>query len=103
MAVGVACSDMAASVSQVWPPLLGTSRSAVPRGTPMTDTGTVLWTLHRGDNRLECSVERLPHGLQVHLAINGDTPYCSRTFRTQDELLAWAEEERVQTLADGWR
>lgn len=47
----------------------------------MTDTRTVLWTLRRGDNRLECSVERLPHGLQVHLAINGGTPYYSRPLR----------------------
>ena len=34
--------------------------------------------------------------------LNGDRPYCSRTFHTQDELLAWAEEQRVQTLAEGW-
>ncbi len=52
--------------------------------------------------RRECSVQLLPHGLQLHLALNGDTPYCSRTFQAQDELLAWAEEERVQTLAEGW-
>ncbi len=64
-----------------------------------TDTPTVLWTLRNGHRRLACSVQLLPHGLQVHLALNGDTPYCSRTFHTQDELLAWAEDERVQTLA----
>ncbi len=51
---------------------------------------------------LTCSVQLLPHGLELHLALNGDTPYFSRTFHTPDELLAWAEEERVQTLAEGW-
>ncbi len=67
-----------------------------------TDTPTVLWTLRNGAKQLTCSVQLLPHGLEVHLALNGDRPYCSRTFHTQDELLAWAEEQRVQTLAEGW-
>ena len=67
-----------------------------------TDTPTVLWTLRNGAKQLTCSVQLLPHGLEVHLASNGDTHYCSRTFHTQDELLAWAEEERVRTLAEGW-
>ena len=63
----------------------------------------MLWTLRNGHRRRECSVQLLPHGLQLHLALNGDTPpYCSRIFHTQDELLAWAEEQRVQTLAEGW-
>ena len=35
----------------------------------------------------------------VHLTT--DTPYGGRIVHTQDELLAWAEEERVQTLAEG--
>ena len=38
---------------------------------------------------------------ELHLALNGDRPYCSRTFQTQDELLAWAEEQRVQNVAEG--
>ena len=63
---------------------------------------TVLWTLRNGHRRLACSVQLLPHGLQVHLALNGDTPYCSRTFHAQDELLAWAEEQRVQNVPEGW-
>ena len=71
----------------------------------MTDTRTVLWTLRRGDNRLECSVERLPHGLrvlQVHMAVNGDTPYFSRTFKTSDELLSWTADKHARYLAEGW-
>ncbi len=67
-----------------------------------TDTPTVLSMLSTGHRRVECSVQLLPHGLELHLALNGDRPYCSRTFQTQDELLAWAEEERVQNLAEGW-
>ena len=51
-----------------------TASEQIP-STPMTDTRTILWTLRRGDNRLECSVERPPHGLQVHMAVNGGTPY----------------------------
>ena len=61
----------------------------------------MFWTLRNGAKQLTCSVQLLPHGLERHLALNGDTPYCSRTFHTQDELLAWAEEQRVQTLAEG--
>ncbi len=70
----------------------------------MTDTRTVLWTLPKGDNRLECSVERLPHGLQllqVHMAVNGHT-YHSRTFKTSDELLSWTADEHARCLAEGW-
>ena len=69
-----------------------------------TDTSTVLWTLRHGHRRLECSIQLLPHGRQLHLALNGDTPYCSRTFQTQDEWLAarpeltgigsWKNEQR---------
>ncbi len=47
-------------------------------------------------------MQLLPHGLDLHLALNTETPSCSRIFQTQDELLAWAEEERVQNLAEGW-
>ena len=50
----------------------------------------VLWTLRNGAKQLTCSVQLLPHGLELHLALNGQTPYCSRTFQAQDELLAWA-------------
>ncbi len=32
------------------------------------------------------------------MAINGRTPYHSRTFQTQDELLAWTAEERTRTI-----
>ncbi len=56
----------------------------------------MLWTLRNGHRRLECSGQLLPHGLGLHLALNGDTPYGSRTFHTQDELLGWAEEQRVR-------
>ena len=60
------------------------------------------YSQHGNGGANECSVQLLRHGLQLHLALNGHTPYCSRTFQTQDELLAWAEEERVGTLAEGW-
>ncbi len=66
------------------------------------DTPTVLWTLRNRHRRLECSVQLLRHGLQLHLALNGDTPYCSLTVQAQGELLAWAEEERLRNLAAGW-
>ena len=69
-----------------------------------TDTPTVLWTLRNGHSRVECSVQllRRGHGLELHLALNSDTPYFSHIFHTPDELLAWAEEQRVQNLAEGW-
>ncbi len=103
MAVGVACSDLAASVSKLWPSLLGTLRYRRFRAeTPMTDTGTVFWTLRKDDHRLECSVERLPRGLHVHMAVNGDTPYRSRTCNTSDELLSWTADEHARCLAEGW-
>ena len=78
------------------------SWARLARGTPMTDTRTVFWTLRKDDNRLECSVERLPHGLHVHMAVNGDTPYQSRTCKTSDELLSWTADEHARCLAEGW-
>ncbi len=66
------------------------------------DTPTVLWTLRNGHRRLECSVQLLRHGLELNLAFNSDTPYFSRIFHTPGELVAWVEEERVRTLAEGW-
>ena len=68
----------------------------------MTDTRTVFWTLRKDDNRLEFSVERLPRGLQVHMAVNGDTPYHSRTFETSDELLSWTADKHARCLDQGW-
>ena len=57
----------------------------------------------RSPQRADRSVQLLRHGLdlELHLALNGDTPYFSRIFHTPDELLAWAEEERVQNLGSG--
>ncbi len=68
----------------------------------MTDTRTVFWfwTLRKDDNQLGCSVERLRDGLQVHMAVNGDTPYHSRTCKTSDELLSWTADEHEQRLTD---
>ncbi len=82
-------------------------RRSLTRPDPLplrTDPPTVLWTLRNGHSRVECSVQLLRHGLQLqlYLALNSDTPYFSRIFHTPDELLAWAEETRVQTLAEGW-
>ncbi len=46
-----------------------------PDAVPLSpDTPTVLWTLRHGHRRLECSVQLLPHGLELYLALNGDTP-----------------------------
>ena len=50
----------------MWPNACGMSLS--------TDTPTVLWTLRNAAKQLACSVQLLPHGLQLHLALNGDTP-----------------------------
>ncbi len=66
------------------------------------DTPTVVRTLHKDHDQLACSVELLAHGLQVHIAINGRTPYHSRTFQTQDELLTRTADERARCLAEGW-
>ena len=33
------------------------------------------------------------------MVLNSETPYCSRIFQTQDELLAWAEKECLRNLA----
>ena len=48
-----------------------------------TDTPTVLWTLRNGPKQLTCSVQLLPHGLHLHLALNGNRPYCSRIFQSR--------------------
>ena len=62
----------------------------------------MIWTLRKGHRRLACSVQLLPHGLQLHLAFDSNEPYFSHTFQDQDELLAWAEEARINNSAEGW-
>ncbi len=59
---------MAASVSQVWP-----------------TTGHVALRRVRADAVNE-----------VHMAINGGTPYDSRTCQTSDELLSWTADEHAR-------
>ena len=36
------------------------------------------------------------------MAVNGDTPSHSRTFKTTDELLSWTADEHARCLAEGW-
>ena len=68
----------------------------------MIDRPTVLWTLRRAHDWLECSVQVMPRGLQLHMSINRRTPYFSRVFQTQDELLTWAAQERARCEAEKW-
>ena len=35
-------------------------------------------------------------------SLRGTGSPCSRIFQAQDELLGWAEEERLRNLAEGW-
>jgi hypothetical protein len=66
-----------------------------------TDTPTVLWQLHKNDQRYTCAVRLTPAGLRLEQSV-GDQRIVSRTYQTEDELYAQAEVVRHQCLEDGW-
>jgi len=62
----------------------------------------VLWTLRRpGSKVASCEVHFTPIGSEVRMLRDGTSLY-SRIFQVGTEALAWAEEEQVRLVGEGW-
>jgi hypothetical protein len=67
---------------------------------PFDPTPVTLWTLAGSDKLASCEVRFVPIGVEARILRDGRLLY-SRTFRTGDQSLAWAEE-RQEHLTQGW-
>ncbi len=68
----------------------------------MDDQPSTLWTLVQGDDQVSCQVRLMPYGIDVDIAANGKV-MLTRTFATDSEALAWADQKRAAREARGWR
>jgi hypothetical protein len=67
----------------------------------MDDQPVTLWTLRKDDGEITCRVRLAPYGIDVDILKRGAL-VLTRTFATDTEALAWADERRRQREADGW-
>lgn len=67
----------------------------------MQDEPTTIWTLAHDHERVSCQVRLVPYGIEVDLVAGGRVTL-TRTFETDTEALAWAEEKRRGREARGW-
>ena len=67
----------------------------------MDDPGTYIWTLWRDGHAIAARVRLVPYGIEVDI-LHDDTAVITRTFETDVEALAWADEKRNARVADGW-
>jgi hypothetical protein len=69
---------------------------------PFDPAPATLWTLAREDKLASCEIAFVPTGAEARIVRNGKLLY-ARTFANGDDTLEWAEGERVEMLAKGWR
>jgi len=69
---------------------------------PFDPAPATLWTLTREDRLASCEIRFVPNGVEALVRRNGTLLYSS-TFEKGDDTLEWAESERVEMLAKGWR
>ena len=69
---------------------------------PFDPSPSTLWSHHRDGKVAFCEVRFVPNGNEVRMLRNGAL-LMSRIFSTDDDALAWAEEERLRLLAHEWR
>ena len=67
----------------------------------MSIDASTLWVLHRDGKTASCEVASVPLGIEVRIFRNRSL-LTSRTFLTEAEALAWAEEERDDLIGRGW-
>jgi hypothetical protein len=70
--------------------------STNPAGEP-----SMLWSLQMEDKLASCEIRFVPIGVEARVMRNGKLLY-ARTFKTGEEAMAWAEEERARMIAEGW-
>ena len=68
---------------------------------PFDPAPATLWTLTRDDKVSSCDVRFVPLGVEARIMRNGQLLY-ARTFANGDDAVEWAEDERVEHLANGW-
>jgi hypothetical protein len=61
-----------------------------------------LWTLTCDERLASCEVRFVPIGVKAKVMRGGKLLY-ARTFPNGDDALEWAEDERVDMVAKGWR
>lgn len=67
----------------------------------MSIDASTLWVLHKNGKTASCEVAPVPLGIEVRVFRNRSL-LTSRTFLTEAEALAWAEEERDDLIGRGW-
>ena len=81
-------------------PVIGRWASTAPHGVD-ADGMTRLWALYRPGHTAEWWVRLRPDGAELVKTMNG-TEFMSMRFRSGDDLMAFAAQERQEHLADGW-
>jgi len=66
------------------------------------DRPTRLWELEQEDNRVACQVRLVPYGIEVDI-LSGGRVILTRTFETDTEALAWADEKRLSREQRGYQ
>ena len=69
---------------------------------PFDRDPVTLWALTGEEKLASCEVRFVPIGVEGRVLRNGKLLY-ARTFPTGDETFEWAEDERKEHLAKGWR
>ena len=69
---------------------------------PFDPAPGMLWTLTQDDKVASCEIAFVPIGVEARILRDGKLLY-ARTFANSDDTLAWAEAERKEHLARGWR
>jgi hypothetical protein len=65
------------------------------------DEGTRLWAVTKDGRQVACVVRLTSYGIDVDILQDGRLAV-TRTFATEDEALAWANDRRVRREAEGW-
>jgi hypothetical protein len=72
------------------------------RTVPVMYRDTPLWALHLNFRTIDCALRQIPfYGWEVRVAFERGV-YESRTCRTREEALAFAEAKRQDLLAKHW-
>ena len=61
-----------------------------------------LWTLTRHGEWLHCHGTLNADGFLIEVAVEGQAPHKSRTFRELGDAVAWVERERASNTSSGW-
>ena len=72
------------------------------RTVPMMYRDTLLWALHLNFRTIDCTLRQMPlYGWEVRVAFQRGV-YETRSYRTREEAVAFAEAKRRELLAKHW-